>query len=145
MFRTRLGLVHAMYLAERWDEAHAVFRELVAEAPEDVMLQGYFGVLAARRGDREEALRIGSQLESITDPYEFGRDIYLQAPSQPNSVISTERSCYSARHTLAGGPLPSSYIAIWTSSLCVTTRRFSSSSSRRGKCGAARPCGQTPT
>jgi serine/threonine protein kinase len=79
LFRTRVGLAHANYLAERWDEAHAAFRELAAEAPEDVMLQGYLGVLAARQGDREEALRIGSQLERITGPYEFGLDIYLRA------------------------------------------------------------------
>ncbi|UCG87725.1 MAG: hypothetical protein JSW71_04020, partial [Gemmatimonadota bacterium] len=78
-FRTRVGLAHGMYLAERWDEAHAAFRELAAEAPEDVLVQGYLGVLAARRGDREEALRIGSQLERITGPYEFGLDNYLQS------------------------------------------------------------------
>jgi len=78
-FRTRVGIAQALYLAERWEEAQAAFRELAAEAPEDVMLQGYLGVLAARRGDREEALRIGSQLERITDPYEFGLDSYVQA------------------------------------------------------------------
>jgi len=79
LFRTRVGLAQALYLAERWDEAHALFRELAAEAPEDVRVQGYLGVLAARRGDREEALRIGGLLERITGPYEFGLDTYLQA------------------------------------------------------------------
>jgi len=78
-FRTRVGVAHAMYLSERWDEAHAAFGELAAEAPEDVMLQGYLGVLAARRGDRDEAIRIGTQLERITGQYEFGLDSYLQA------------------------------------------------------------------
>jgi serine/threonine protein kinase/DNA-binding SARP family transcriptional activator/tetratricopeptide (TPR) repeat protein len=79
MFRTRVGLAHAMYLAERWEEAHTAFLELAAEAPQDVTVQGFLGVLAARRGDREEALRIGDRLERITDPYDIGRDTYLQA------------------------------------------------------------------
>jgi predicted Zn-dependent protease len=74
-----VGHAQVMYLAERWEEADAEFRELAAEAPQDVRVQGYLGVLAARRGDRDLALRIGNQLEHITDPYEFGLDVYLQA------------------------------------------------------------------
>jgi len=43
------------------------------------MVQGYLGLLAARHGDREEALRISERLDGMADPYDFGREEYLQA------------------------------------------------------------------
>jgi tetratricopeptide (TPR) repeat protein len=73
------GLAVALYWAERWDEAEALFREVAAEAPRDVLVHGYLGLLAARRGDREEALRISDRLEGLADPYDHGRDRYVQA------------------------------------------------------------------
>ncbi len=33
----------------------------------------------ARRGDRDEALRISARLAGLNDPYDFGRDTYWQA------------------------------------------------------------------
>jgi DNA-binding SARP family transcriptional activator/tetratricopeptide (TPR) repeat protein len=77
--RSKAGLAMTLYLAERWDEARALFQEVASAAPGDVTIQGYLGLLAARRGDREEALRISGQLQGMADPYDFGRDIYLQA------------------------------------------------------------------
>ncbi|MDH3458379.1 MAG: hypothetical protein OER90_16170, partial [Gemmatimonadota bacterium] len=74
-----IGLAIALYAAERWDQADSLFREAEAAAPRDVTVQGYLGLLAARRGDREEALRISDQLAGMADPYEFGREEYVQA------------------------------------------------------------------
>jgi DNA-binding SARP family transcriptional activator/tetratricopeptide (TPR) repeat protein len=121
LFRTRLGVAHAMYLAEHWDEAHAAFRELAAEAPEDVMVQGYLGLNA-------------SPTRSSS-----GSTATCRQRSRPNWAISTERWCCCARRTLADVPSPSSCIAIWISSRCVITRRFRSSRGRRVECSPDGP------
>jgi tetratricopeptide (TPR) repeat protein len=77
--RSLVGQAMAFYSAERWEAAHARFEELSSIIPRDVNFEGFLGVLAARRGDREEALRISTQLEGMADPYDFGRDVYWQA------------------------------------------------------------------
>ena len=73
----RLALVY--YGAERWDDARSLYEKLANEYPDDVNYQGFLGTLAARRGDREEALRISEGLVGLNDPYDFGRDTYWQA------------------------------------------------------------------
>jgi DNA-binding SARP family transcriptional activator/tetratricopeptide (TPR) repeat protein len=73
----RLAL--AYYQAERWEEAQELFEELASEIPNDVNLLGYLGVLAARRGVRDEALRISDALTGLAPPMDFGRDLYWQA------------------------------------------------------------------
>jgi serine/threonine protein kinase/tetratricopeptide (TPR) repeat protein len=70
---------NALYYAERWDESFALYRELAAEDPEDVFLKSTLGVLAARRGDREEARRISRELEKTDQKYLFGRHTYNRA------------------------------------------------------------------
>jgi tetratricopeptide (TPR) repeat protein len=69
----------AYMVAERWDEALPLFEALVAERPDDVNYQGALGVLAARRGDREEAERRSDSLVGLADPYDHGREQYWQA------------------------------------------------------------------
>ena len=51
-----------LYLAEQWDRAESVFRELHEEDPTEVAPLGYLGVLAARRGDTERATEISTAL-----------------------------------------------------------------------------------
>jgi len=75
----RVARAMALYQAEQWDVAQALFQSLSAVMPGDVNVQGYLGVLAARRGDRDQALRISAQLRGLADPYDFGRDVYWQA------------------------------------------------------------------
>jgi serine/threonine protein kinase/DNA-binding SARP family transcriptional activator/tetratricopeptide (TPR) repeat protein len=75
----RVGLAMTLYQAERWEEARASFEELATAVPGDVTVQGYLGFLAARSGDQDEAMRISNQLAGMANPYDFGRDIYLQA------------------------------------------------------------------
>jgi len=69
----------ALYFAGRWDEAGRIFESLAAEHPEDIDYQGYLGTLAARRGDREKAMRISEELGKIERPYLFGNHLYQQA------------------------------------------------------------------
>jgi transcriptional regulator with XRE-family HTH domain/tetratricopeptide (TPR) repeat protein len=58
----RLNLARCLYLAERWDEARALFEELAAETPQSSPYRAELGVLAVRRGDRVEATRILEEL-----------------------------------------------------------------------------------
>jgi tetratricopeptide (TPR) repeat protein len=64
----RGGLAEVLYQAERWDEALPLYEELAAENPEVHTYLGALGRLAARRGEREEALRISERLRSARYP-----------------------------------------------------------------------------
>jgi serine/threonine-protein kinase len=70
---TRAALARALYVAGRWDEARAHFEALARAQPDNVDYAGHLGALAARRGDRREAVRIAAQLEASTTPYLRGR------------------------------------------------------------------------
>ncbi len=75
----RYGLAFAYYVARRWDDARAAFEELASDLPADVNYPGYLGVLAARRGDRDEALRIYDAMQGMANPYDHGREAYWGA------------------------------------------------------------------
>jgi DNA-binding SARP family transcriptional activator len=75
----RYGLAFAYYVARRWDEARTAFEELASDLPDDVNYPGYLGVLAARRGDRDEALRIYDAIQGMANPYDHGREAYWGA------------------------------------------------------------------
>ncbi|UCF20945.1 MAG: hypothetical protein JSU87_05985 [Gemmatimonadota bacterium] len=72
---TRYEFAQTLYLAGRWDEARSLFEDMTVDLPYSVRYKGaipcrinylgYLGALAARRGDREEALRISSELDSL--------------------------------------------------------------------------------
>jgi len=51
-----------LYDAERWDEAQALLAELAVKMPNAKWILPAQGTLAARRGDREAALRIAEQI-----------------------------------------------------------------------------------
>jgi tRNA A-37 threonylcarbamoyl transferase component Bud32/tetratricopeptide (TPR) repeat protein/TolB-like protein len=68
----RAHMAHVAYSSERWDEAQEQFSALAEEFPSDVNYQGYLGVLAARRADRQQAGRISRWLESLERPFLFG-------------------------------------------------------------------------
>jgi DNA-binding SARP family transcriptional activator/TolB-like protein len=77
--RYRWDLANAYYLSERWEEAELLFEELASEAPSDINLRGFLGVLAARRGDAEAANRVSEGLTGMPIHRDFGRDVYWQA------------------------------------------------------------------
>lgn len=60
----RAQLATFLCLAERFEEARGVVQVLAREHPSEVEYQGRLGVLAARRGDREEAERISNALKA---------------------------------------------------------------------------------
>jgi len=68
----RSGLGDALYQAERWEEARAVFATLAAEHPDNIFYKGRLGTLAARRGDRAKALLIAEELRRLETPYLYG-------------------------------------------------------------------------
>ena len=65
----RFGLAQALYEAERWDEAGALFDQLAAEAPDSLDFLGWRGVSLARRGVRDTAMQIDRQLSEFDRPY----------------------------------------------------------------------------
>jgi tetratricopeptide (TPR) repeat protein len=75
--RFALGITYVV--GEHWDRALPLFEALVAENPDEVDHQGVLGVLAARRDDREEALRRSESLVGLANPYDHGREQYWQA------------------------------------------------------------------
>jgi serine/threonine protein kinase/tetratricopeptide (TPR) repeat protein len=75
----RSSLARALYIAERWEEAQALYGALHEEFPDIVDYLGHLGTLAARMGDREKALRVFDQLEDIKRPYLFGNNTYWRA------------------------------------------------------------------
>jgi serine/threonine protein kinase/tetratricopeptide (TPR) repeat protein len=69
----------ALYFAGRWDEAGRIYESLAAEYPENLDYQGCLGTLAARRGDRDEAMRIFEELGNLERPFLFGEHLWGQA------------------------------------------------------------------
>jgi tRNA A-37 threonylcarbamoyl transferase component Bud32/tetratricopeptide (TPR) repeat protein/TolB-like protein len=68
----RSGRAGTLYEAERWVEAEALIDSLRREFPDSVNVHGYEGVIAARLGDAEKALRISEELDAVNRPYVFG-------------------------------------------------------------------------
>ncbi|MCJ7589027.1 MAG: protein kinase [Candidatus Aminicenantes bacterium] len=75
----RYELAAALYVAEQWEEAGTLIEKLRSEKPDDIDYLGYGGVLAARRGDKEDALKISEELKRIDRPFIFGEQTYWRA------------------------------------------------------------------
>jgi len=75
----RYDLARSLYLAERWQEAEAIFEVLSAEDPDNIDYIGFLGALAARRGNSEGARQISEKLKRIERPYLFGNHTYWRA------------------------------------------------------------------
>ena len=67
--RHQYGLARTLYWAGQWQEARHHFARLFAEAPADLDRMGYLGAIAAREGDRIEALRISHEVAAFTRPH----------------------------------------------------------------------------
>jgi tetratricopeptide (TPR) repeat protein len=75
----RYELAEALYVSEQWEEAGAIVEKLRSEKPGDIDYLGYAGVIAARKGEGEKALRISDELKGIDRPFTFGGQTYWRA------------------------------------------------------------------
>jgi tetratricopeptide (TPR) repeat protein len=75
----RLILGRTLYYSERWEESQSLFESLHQEFPDTIRHLGYLGTLAARKGEREKALNISSQLESTDWSYDWGDATFCRA------------------------------------------------------------------
>jgi len=75
----RFDYATALHYARRHAESEEVFRELAAQDPTNVAVQGALGVLAVNRGDRAEAERIDRWLAGSTEPRLRGNHTFLRA------------------------------------------------------------------
>jgi tetratricopeptide (TPR) repeat protein len=71
--RLRTGRAQALYAAERWDEARVLVDSIRLESPDDEVMHGLQGAIAARLGNTEETMRIDAELAAIDRPYSYGR------------------------------------------------------------------------
>lgn len=77
--RRRQQVAEAYYLSDRWQNAERIVREMVADFPDGLRIQGFLGTIAARRGDRVGAERISAWLAALDDPYLLGNNTYWRA------------------------------------------------------------------
>jgi len=75
----RYGHARLLYFDGRLDEAAELFQRLAEASPDSVSYLGYLGSTAARRGDRETAMRISSSLFELERPFRFGSVLFWQA------------------------------------------------------------------
>ncbi len=72
-------LGRALFLAEEWDEARAVFAELAAKDAKDIVATGYLGVIGARKGDRVAARAASDRLRRLKQRFLFGQHTLWRA------------------------------------------------------------------
>ena len=75
----RYSRAQTLYVAERWAEAKLLIDSLRLDSPDNVNMLGYQGTIAARLGNRDEALRINNELVATDRPYVFGRPTQWRA------------------------------------------------------------------
>ncbi len=79
----RSALAGAFYTLDKWDEAETLFEGLHSELPDDpyygIGSYGLLGSIAARKGNRERALKISQELKDNKTPYLFGIPTYWRA------------------------------------------------------------------
>jgi len=73
----KFELGRALYVSRNWDAADSVFRSLAVANPEDAIILGFLGAIAARRGDRAAAEEVVARLEMMRPTM-----------SRPNEVAS---------------------------------------------------------
>lgn len=75
----REDLLQVLYDLDRWNDAEVVAEELAREDPSNVDYLGYRGVLAVRRGGKEEARGIASQIAAMEISYDGGNSTFWRA------------------------------------------------------------------
>ncbi len=73
------SLASAFYVAEQWENAQKLFKELSEGYPDHLQYKGFLGRLAARLGNKKEALQLSEEIASIDQAYLFGIHTYSRA------------------------------------------------------------------
>jgi tetratricopeptide (TPR) repeat protein len=76
---TPLFLAQAYILTEQYEAAEPLLRQLAEQFPGSWIAHGWIGVLAARRGDAEEARAMDAWLAELDRPYVFGQATHMRA------------------------------------------------------------------
>ena len=66
---SRWRYASALYRAGHWEESASYWESLVPDYPEEIGVKGRLAALAARLGQREEALRISDELRDLDTPF----------------------------------------------------------------------------
>ena len=72
----RYSIAEVLYYDEQWMKAQQYFEQLYREYPDNQTYYGYTGVLAARLGEKEKAIRILEELYRKDEPYLFGSHLH---------------------------------------------------------------------
>jgi len=75
----RESLAAALFWAQQWNESYSISAELAREFPDNLDYQGDLGVVAAKLGRREEALRIAEALAIVNRPFLRGSHLFRRA------------------------------------------------------------------
>jgi hypothetical protein len=106
-----------LYWAGRWNEARELFAGLLSEVPDsgapwhgvgtasDFDYLGFLGVIAAREGHRDDALRFNERLEAIRRPYLFGYPTFWRAKIAA-LLGERERTVALLREAISQGLMP---------------------------------------
>ena len=68
-----------LYTARQFAEAKMIVEQLAGYYPNNTNVQTYLGLIAARQGDREVALKVSDRLNELKTPYQFGQNTYNRA------------------------------------------------------------------
>jgi hypothetical protein len=97
-------VARALYVLDRWDEAHAIVDSLARESPNALAHVGRLGTIAARRGDRPGAMRIDSVLARDPRRYLWGANTRWRA--QIAAILGErERAVALLKEAIAQGSL----------------------------------------
>jgi tetratricopeptide (TPR) repeat protein len=113
----RRGIALVLYELGRWGDARQAFDALATEDPDNVVLQGYLGVIAARLGNRAEADRIDAWLGGLDRPYLLGANTVWRARiaavlGDSDRAVDLLRAAFAqgVRHGTAGTPVGSAVV-----------------------------------
>ncbi|MFC2161809.1 protein kinase [Acidobacteriota bacterium] len=99
----------ALYIAGRWQDAHALYEKLAAKFPDNITYRGCLGSTEARLGNSERALQISDELKNLDQPYLRGENTYRRALIA--SVLEDKEQAVSLlRESLAQGKTYSQWL-----------------------------------
>jgi len=73
--RYRAGRGITLYFLGRWEEAQSIFEDLYKRNTDNISYRGSLGVIAVRKGDRENAMKIFEELRNLDRPYLRGANL----------------------------------------------------------------------